>query len=126
VAWADPELAVGAVALELSVEELEFPEVVLEFPVLELELREVVVLEVALEEVEEAGVVDVPVELVVSLECVDPGRAKATAPAIATLARPAPVVAARTLARARFLAAIASLSLSSFMFQVSALLFQKP
>lgn len=101
-------------------EELELPDVVLE----ELELPEVV-LELPLEGVEEAGVVDVPVELVVPLECVDPGSAKATAPAIAMLATPAPVVAARTLARPRFLAAIASLSLSSFMFQASALVFQR-
>jgi hypothetical protein len=58
----------------------------------------------------------------VAAVCVDPGRAKATAPAVSTLATPTPVVAKRTLARPRFLAATAlsSLSpLSSFMCPVS-------
>jgi hypothetical protein len=99
VAWADPELEVGVEAGLLDAElELELPE--LELPVDELE------------ELAGAGVVD----LLVSLECVDPGSANATAPAIATLATPTPVVATRTLARARFLAATAALSLSPFMF----------
>ena len=54
--------------------------------------------------------------------CVEPGRAKATAPAVSTLATPTPVVAKRTLALPRFLAATAlsSLSpLSPFMSSVS-------
>jgi hypothetical protein len=112
VAWADPELEVGAEALEL-----------LELPLEELEPE---LLELSLEELDVAGAADVPVECVVPLECVDPGRANATAPATATLATPTPVVAARTLVRPRFLAAIASSSLSPFMFQVSVLGLQDP
>jgi len=117
--------------LELPEVVLELPEVVLELPEVELELLEL--LELSLEGLDVAGVADVPVELVVPpvelvvpLECVDPGSAKATAPAIATLATPAPVVATRTLARPRFLAANASLILSLSMFQASALGFQNP
>jgi hypothetical protein len=123
VAWADPVLAVGAEALEpeLLLDELELPELELlelELPeLLELELPELLELELPelallIEELAGAGVV----ELLVSLECVDPGSAKATAPAMATPATPTPVVATRTLARARFLATTAALSLSPFMF----------
>jgi hypothetical protein len=123
VAWADPELEVGAEALEL-LEPLE-----LELPLEELEPE---LPELSFEELDVAGAADapveadVPVEFAVSLECVDPGRANATAPATATLATPTPVVAARTLVRPRFLAAIASSSLSPFMLQVSALGLQDP
>jgi hypothetical protein len=87
--------------LELELPELELPE--LELPELELEVPE---LEPLLDELDGVGVVPV---------CVEPGSTNATAPAIATLATPTPVVAARTLARPRFLAATASLSLSPFM-----------
>jgi hypothetical protein len=112
VAWADPVLAVGAEALEPEslLDELELPE--LELPELELLELEPPELALLLEELAGAGVV----ELLVSLECVDPGSAKATAPAMATPATPTPVVATRTLARARFLATTAALSLSPFMF----------
>jgi hypothetical protein len=113
VACADPELAVGAEALELLDPELELEPLLdaLELP--EPELPEVELLPdgLLLDELAGAGV-----DVLVSLECVDPGSAKATAPAIATLATPTPVVATRTLARARFLAATAALSLSPFMF----------
>jgi hypothetical protein len=43
----------------------------------------------------------------VSVLCVDPGRARATAPVTATLARVTAVVVERTLARPAFLAAMA-------------------
>ena len=114
MAWADPELAVGAEALELLDPELELELLLEALELPEPELPEVELLELVplLDELAGAGVAD----LLVSLECVDPGSAKATAPAIATLATPTPVVATRTLARARFLAATAALSPSPFMF----------
>jgi hypothetical protein len=98
VAWVLPELDVGAVAeLLLELGELELAELELA----ELELAEPApdVFDVA-EESEEAAV------------CVEPGRAKATAPAVSTLATPTPVVTKRTLALPRFLAATALSSLS--------------
>jgi hypothetical protein len=61
--------------------------------------------------------------------CTEPGRAKATAPAVSTLATPTPVVAKRTLALPRFLAATAlsSLSpLSAFMSPVSGPALHRP
>jgi len=93
--------------LELELPELPEPELVL-LPELEVPELEAPELDALLDE-PDVGVVDVPV-------CVEPGSANATAPAIATLATPTPVVATRTLARPRFLAATASLSLSPFMF----------
>lgn len=47
--------------------------------------------------------------------CVDPGRARATAPAVTTLAMPTAVVAERTLVRPRSLACAARRILSRFM-----------
>jgi hypothetical protein len=47
--------------------------------------------------------------------CVDPGRARATAPAVTTLAIPTAVVADRTLVRPRSLACAARRILSRFM-----------
>lgn len=56
------------------------------------------------------GVADEPVDVVVV--CVAPGRTRATAPAAATLDRVTAVVAERTLARPRSLAAMAPRRLS--------------
>ena len=53
-----------------------------------------------------------PVEADVLVLCVDPGRAKASAPAVTTLATVTAVVADRTLSRPRSLAAMARRILS--------------
>jgi hypothetical protein len=95
-AWLLPELELGADPELNPLEELE-PELELaeldpveEDPVEEPEFDE---LDEPVEPVE-----DEPVEPDVSVLCVEPGRPSATTPATATLARPIPVVAERTLA----------------------------
>jgi hypothetical protein len=111
VAWLLPELEEGAEPelkpLELELEpESELPvepelPVELELPVepeLELDDPELVEDEPEFAEVEP---VDVPVL------CVEPGRTRASAPAVTTLAKPTAVVAERTLFRPRCLAAMA-------------------
>jgi hypothetical protein len=122
VAWLLPELELG-VEPELRPLELELPELpVLELPVLELPVLELPVLELEpdepvledvplLEEVPEP--VDEPVDVEdVAVLWVDPGRARVTTPAAATLARVTAVVVERTLARPRFRAAMARWTLS--------------
>ena len=117
MAWLLPELELG-VEPELRPLELELPELpvlelpVLEPPVLELEPDEPVLEDVPLlEEVPE--LVDEPVDVEdVAVLCVDPGRARVTTPAAATLARVTAVVVERTLARPRFRAAMARWTLS--------------
>jgi hypothetical protein len=118
VAWLLPELELGALPelkplLELDEPEFDEPEFeefepvleepVLEEPVLEfdepvLELDEPELDEPVLEEDEPEFVLEVWVE---------PGRARASAPAVTTLAMPTTVVVERTLSRPRSLAAIA-------------------
>lgn len=99
MAWLLPELDVG-VEPELRPLELELEPVELEPVEPEPELDEVPELELAeLPEPDDAEEVTVL--------CVDPGRAKATAPAAATLAMVTAVVAERTLARPCALAATA-------------------
>jgi hypothetical protein len=113
VAWLLPELDVGAepelnpAELELEPAELELEPVEPDSDELE---REPVEAELE-DEPERAGVLadDEPAdaELEEGAACVDPGRASATSPTAATLATVAVVVAARTLARPRSLAATA-------------------
>jgi len=114
VAWLLPELDIG-VEPELRPLELELE---LEPEPVELELAELEPVEVEPEPVEEPEPDDAEEpepddaeepepELVEAVLCVDPGRAKATAPAAATLATVTAVVADRTLARPRALAAMA-------------------
>jgi len=117
VAWLLPELELG-VEPELRPLELELPELpvlelpVLELPVLELEPDEPVLEDVPLRE-EVPELVDEPVDVEdVAVLCVDPGRARVTTPAAATLARVTAVVVERTLARPRFRAAMARWTLS--------------
>jgi hypothetical protein len=94
--------------LELPV--LELP--VLELPVLELEPDEPVLEDVPLLE-EDPEFVDEPVDVEeVAVLCVDPGRARVTTPAAATLARVTAVVVERTLARPSSRAAMARRTLS--------------
>ena len=110
MAWLLPELDIG-VEPELRPLELELE---LEPEPVEFELEPV---EVEPEPVEEPEpeLVEVEPELVEEPEpddaepvlCMDPGRAKATAPAAATLATVTAVVADRTLARPRARAAMA-------------------
>jgi len=111
----EPELK----PLELELPEFELPEFefpllelpVLELPVLELEPVEPVLEDVPLLEVPE--LVDEPVDVAeVAVLWVDPGRAKVTTPAAATLARVTAVVVERTLARPRSRAAMARRTLS--------------
>jgi len=120
VAWLLPELEVGAEPelkpLELELEfEFEEPEFEVEDdPELELELE----LELESEDVplfeEDPELVDEPVDVEegVAVVCVDPGRARATAPAATTLAMVTAVVVERILARPRSRAAIARWTLS--------------
>jgi hypothetical protein len=116
VAWLPPELEIGAEPalkppeLELELPEPEFAELEPEpvelepeFAELEPELAEVEP-ELAEVEPEPLDVLDVPDVLVVWL---DPGRARARAPAVTTLATVTVVVVDRTLARPRSLAATA-------------------
>jgi hypothetical protein len=102
VTWLGPELEVG-VELECRPLELEL-ELELELPELEDELPELE--DDELEEPESEGVGDEPVD--VSVLWVEPGRARASAPAVTTLASVTAVVVERTLLRPRSLAATAS------------------
>jgi hypothetical protein len=116
VAWLLPELELGVepelkpLELELEFEfEFEFEELEFELvddPELELELVPL------LEEDPELGDEPVDVEEEVAVVCVDPGRARATAPAATTLAMVTAVVVERILARPRSRAAIARRTLS--------------
>ena len=120
MAWLPPELEVGEepelkpleLELELEDDELELELPVLEFPVLELPV-ELEPAEPELDEPEPEFVADEPVEVelepveVDAVLCVDPGRARASAPAVTTLAMVTAVVADRTLSRPRSLAAMA-------------------
>jgi hypothetical protein len=109
VAWlAPPELAAGAEpALKPPEPELESPELEsLELEPVERESPEPELVPVELEpEPELAEEEPEPPEVLVL--CVDPGRARASAPAVTTLARVTVVVVERTLARPRSLAAMA-------------------
>jgi hypothetical protein len=104
VAWLLPELELGTVPelkpLELELEDEE-PELEPEDP--EPEDPEPEDPEPVEDEPEFADVE--PVDVLVW--CVDPGRARASAPAVTTLAMPTAVVAERTLSRPRSLAAMA-------------------
>ena len=111
VAWLLPELELGVEPelkpLELELEfEFEEPEFELvDDPELELELVPL------LGEDPELG--DEPVDVEeVAVVCVDPGRARATAPAATTLAMVTAVVVERILARPRSRAAMARRTLS--------------
>jgi len=118
VAWLLPELDVGEEPelrpLELELLELEEDEPELVEPEPELVELEPELVEpefelddpefVELEPVEDEPV-DVEVDVV--LWCVDPGRARASAPAVTTLAMVTAVVVDRTLSRACSLAAMA-------------------
>jgi hypothetical protein len=115
VTWLPPKLELGELPelkpLEPELDELE-PEFVLVFVELEPELV-FVELEPELDEPEPELLADEPVEVdpVDPVEdgvlCVDPGRARASAPAVTTLAMVTAVVADRTLARPSSLAAMA-------------------
>jgi hypothetical protein len=96
VAWLLPELEVG---LEPELKPLEPDEFDVEPD--EAEPDEVDV------ELEDPVLVEEVPDVFVSVLCVDPGRARATAPVTATLARVTAVVVERTLARPAALAAIA-------------------
>jgi hypothetical protein len=116
VAWLLPELEEG-VEPELRPLDEELDEE-FELPV-ELELLDELGLADELDEVDELELVELlvdeePVDAVAAL-CVDPGRPRATTPAVTTLAKPTAVVAERTLARPRCLAARARTILSRFM-----------
>jgi hypothetical protein len=103
VTWLGPELEVG---VELECRPLEL-ELELELPELEDDELELPELEDdELEEPESEGVGDEPVD--VSVLWVEPGRARASAPAVTTLASVTAVVVERTLLRPRSLAATAS------------------
>jgi hypothetical protein len=117
VAWLLPELEVG-VELEPRPLELELPELEDELEELEpedvepedvepveVEPVEVEPVEVEPDEVEPVEVSALPVE--VSALWVEPGRARASAPAVTTLAIVTAVVVERTLPRPRSLAAAA-------------------
>jgi hypothetical protein len=101
VAWLLPELDIG-VEPELRPLELE-----LEPEPVELEPEPVEDEPEPVEEPEPELVEEPEPEFVEAVLCVDPGRAKATAPAAATLATVTAVVADRTLARPRARAAMA-------------------
>jgi hypothetical protein len=118
VAWLLPELEVGAEPelrpLELGLPELleledEEPELADEPELVELEPDEP---EFELDDpefVEVEPVADEPVDVEVDVlvSCVDPGRARASAPAVTTLAMVTAVVADRTLSRPRSRSAMA-------------------
>lgn len=116
MAWLLPELDDG-LEPELKPDELELEEPELEL-LLEPELEEpepveVEPVELVPEEPEPELVADEPVEVEPVEEdalalCVDPGRARARAPAVTTLAMVTAVVVDLTLARPRSLAATAS------------------
>jgi hypothetical protein len=110
VTWLLPELELGVLLelmpLELELPELEVPELEvpeLEVPELELPEFEPDVLEPELVEVEPVD--DEPDDVVVL--CVEPGSARASAPAVTTLATVTAVVAERTFSRPFSLAAMA-------------------
>jgi hypothetical protein len=117
VAWLLPELEVGVEPElrplleedepepELVEPELVEPELV-EPELVEPELVEPELVEPELVEVEEPDEVELVDELV-SVLCVEPGRTRASAPAVTTLARLTAVVVERTLLRPRSLAAAA-------------------
>jgi hypothetical protein len=119
VAWLPPpEFAVGAEPelkppeLEPEFVELEEPDPV-ELEPVELEPVELEPVEPELVEPELAEELDEPDEVApelldVLVLCVEPGRARASAPAVTTLAMVTAVVVDRTLARPRSLAAWAS------------------
>jgi len=119
VAWLLPELDDGEEPelrpdeLELEEPELELElEPALELPVEEPEPVELEPVELVPEEPEPELVADEPVEVDPVEEdalvlCVDPGRARASAPAVTTLAMVTAVVVDLTLARPRSLAAMA-------------------
>ena len=116
MAWLLPELEVGAEPelrpLELGLPELleledEEPELADEPELVELEPDEP---EFELDDpefVEVEPVAPEPVDVDVLVWCVDPGRARASAPAVTTLARLTAVVVERTLLRPRSLAVTA-------------------
>ena len=117
VTWLPPELELGELPelkpLEPELDEFELqPELVFVFVFVELEPELVLAEpepeldepELPADEPVEVDPVD-PVEDVVL--CVDPGRARASAPAVTTLAMVTAVVADRTLARPFSLAAMA-------------------
>jgi hypothetical protein len=111
VAWLLPELEVG-VELEPRPLELELPELeddeLEELEPEDVEPEDVEPVEVEPVEVEPVEVEPVEVEPVeVSVLWVEPGRARASAPAVTTLAIVTAVVVERTLPRPRSLAATA-------------------
>ena len=118
MAWLLPELDDG-LEPELKPDELELEEPELEpeppeeeLPAEEPELAELDPLELVPEEVEPEPLADEPVEAAPVDEdalvlCADPGRARARAPAVTTLAMVTAVVVDLTLARPRSLAAMA-------------------
>ena len=125
MAWLLPELDEG-VEPELNplelLDELELFELLVLFELFELfelELLELLELlvdvpELVLDELE--LLVDLLLEPVdADAVCVDPGRARATAPAVTTLAMPTAVVVDRTLLRPRSLTCAARRILSRFM-----------
>jgi hypothetical protein len=102
VAWLPPELELG------EEPELKPPELELELPEPEFAEPEFAELEPEPVEPELAEVEPEPLDvLVVLVVWLDPGRARASAPAVTTLATVTVVVADRTLARPRSLAATA-------------------
>jgi len=107
VTWVLPELELGVLLelmpLELELPELELPE--LELP--ELELPELDEPELVEDEPEFADVEPVDDEPADVVSWVEPGRARASAPAATTLATLTAVVAERTFSRPFFLAAMA-------------------
>ena len=104
MAWLLPELDDGEEP-ELRPDELELEEPELELPLDEPEFVELVPEE--LELVADEPVEVDPVEEDALVLCVDPGRARASAPAVTTLAMVTAVVVDLTLARPRSLAAMA-------------------
>jgi hypothetical protein len=115
VAWLLPELELG-VEPELKPLELDPEFVPVLDPVLELEpeLADEPVLDPVLDPllVEDPELVDEPVLVEVAVLWVDPGSARVTTPAAATLAMVTAVVVERTLARPRSRAAMARRTLS--------------
>jgi hypothetical protein len=115
VAWLLPELELGAEPelkplepeLELELEPEPEPEPELELELEPVELEPVLGVELVLGDEPEPD--EVPVDEPDDAEelCVEPGRARATTPATATLAMVTVVVADRTLARPRSLSAMA-------------------
>lgn len=103
--WKPPEPDTGAepeLKPELELDELELALDELE-PELELDPEP----ELEEPELEEPELTEVELDPVDAVLCVDPGRTKATAPAVTTLAMVTAVVADRTLSRPRSLAATA-------------------